>query len=54
MTRNQRSFICSGIYLVLEQVKGILYRNLLKKLFVISASTRIKLTWVERCASPIT
>lgn len=47
MQRNQRTFICSGVYLVLEQVKMIAYRNLLKKLYMISNSTRIKLGWME-------
>jgi nuclear mRNA export protein PCID2/THP1 len=47
MQRNQREFIASGTYLVLEQVKLIAYRNLLKRIFSIVSNTRLKLTIVE-------
>lgn len=47
MQRNQREFIASGIYLVLEQVKIIAYRNLLKRIYNIVANARLKLEIVE-------
>mmetsp|Transcript_9535 Transcript_9535/g.15869 ORF Transcript_9535/g.15869 Transcript_9535/m.15869 type:complete len:131 (+) Transcript_9535:1-393(+) len=46
MRQHQKSFIYRGVYLVFEQIKIIAYRNLVKKIYKISSSTRIKLEWV--------
>jgi hypothetical protein len=37
------TFIKLGVYLVLEQVKMIAYRNLFRKIFMLSQSTRLNL-----------
>lgn len=47
MKTHQRRFIMRGVYLVLEQVKVIAYRNLFKKIYVLTNSTRLKLSLLE-------
>lgn len=42
MMTHQRRFIMLGVYLVLEQVKVLAYRNLFKKIYLITNSTRLK------------
>jgi hypothetical protein len=43
LQRHMKSFIRVGVYLVLEQVKSIVYRNLFKRVYIITNSTRINL-----------
>jgi len=40
---NKPSFIKLGVYLVIEQLKGMVYRNLFKRFHVITDSTRISI-----------
>jgi hypothetical protein len=49
--REQASFIRLGVYLVLEQVKMIAYRNLFQKIYQLQNSTRLSLqTFVSALA----
>jgi hypothetical protein len=43
LSQNQITFIRVGIFLVLEQAKHIVYRNLLKRIYHITNSTRLNL-----------
>jgi hypothetical protein len=43
MQENQRSLIRLGVYLVLEQVKIIAYRNLFKRVHLLTYNTRLRL-----------
>ncbi len=43
LQQHQASFVRLGVYLVLEQVKMIAYRNLFLKIFKLSNSTRLNL-----------
>ena len=43
MDTYQRSFIKIGVYLVLEQVKHIVYRSLCKRIYNILGNTRVNL-----------
>eukprot|EP01034_Spumella_vulgaris_P031760 gene31760-39237_t len=54
MTDNQASFVRIGVYLVLEQVKIIAYRNLIKRIHLITNSTRISLSVVETALKSMT
>ena len=47
MAEQQSSFVRIGVYLVLEQVKLIAYRNLFKRLFLLTNSTRLNLNSFE-------
>ena len=48
LQQHQASFVRLGVYLVLEQVKMIAYRNLFLKIFKLSNSTRLNLhTFVD-------
>lgn len=45
--QHQQTFIRVGVYLVLEQVKLIVYRNLFKRVQRILAATKIPLSTIE-------
>jgi hypothetical protein len=47
MQRNQRSFIRLGVFLVLEQAKAIAYRQLFKRIYAITGTTRLNLAAFE-------
>jgi nuclear mRNA export protein PCID2/THP1 len=47
MQQNQRSFIRLGVYLVLEQVKVIAYRNLFRRVYTVTNNTRLRLPIFE-------
>jgi nuclear mRNA export protein PCID2/THP1 len=47
LSRNQRSLIRIGVYLVLEQAKIIAYRCLAKRIYSITESTRLNLASFE-------
>lgn len=44
LEENQAAFIHAGTYLVLEQVKIIVYRNLFRRIYVLSETTRLSLS----------
>lgn len=44
MQANQVSLIRLGVYLVLEQVKTIVYRSLLKRVYTLTSQTRLRLS----------
>lgn len=48
LQQHQRTFIRVGVYLVLEQVKSLVYRNLYKRVVAIIGSTLIPLDAIER------
>lgn len=43
MQQHQATFVKLGVYLVLEQTKMIAYRNLFRKIFLLTNSTRLNL-----------
>ena len=43
LQRHQASFIRIGVYLVLEQVKMLAYRNLFRRIYLLAGSTRLNL-----------
>jgi hypothetical protein len=47
MEEHQSSFIRIGVYLVLEQVKMIAYRNLFKRIYLLSNNSRLNLNSFE-------
>jgi nuclear mRNA export protein PCID2/THP1 len=47
LSKNQRSLIRIGVYLVLEQAKIIAYRCLAKRIYSITVSTRLNLASFE-------
>ena len=47
LTTHQSSFVRIGVYLVLEQVKVIAYRNIFKRIYILTNSTRLNLQVFE-------
>lgn len=47
LERHQSSFVRIGVYLVLEQVKTIVYRNLFKRMALITDNSRLNLHVVD-------
>lgn len=48
MLHNQGSFVKIGVFLVLEQVKIIAYRNLIKRIYIVTGNnTRLSLGVIE-------
>eukprot|EP01027_Heterolobosea_sp_BB2_P015078 GEZU01021608.1.p2 GENE.GEZU01021608.1~~GEZU01021608.1.p2 ORF type:complete len:131 (-),score=67.13 GEZU01021608.1:227-619(-) len=49
LDENQDYYIKKGVFLILEKVKTIVYRNLFKKIYKILNTSRIPLTAYEQC-----
>lgn len=47
LLQHQASFVRIGVYLVLEHVKLIAYRSLIRRIYLLTNSTRLNLSHVE-------